>query len=431
MQHYLKNNKLWAFGIIIYLGFFILKRNSIEKKKYSMLLVGFITSLIFVFIFPLIKISLFLGINSYRYLFFFEVLTAVFIGAIIDLKNRVIELKKQYNNYKKNRKIESTHQYYFTISKSIIILLLIFLSFGSLLFPNLPSHNFQKTILSRYENEYGDVETIKFDYTKLNPDLQNIINWIKENTDNQSRILFQDSGEESDHVIGGGHNLCLVALYTNKMYANGYLSHHWYKYSNNSTFIDDMFLGLPVENASDEEIFKRLDVFNIEYIIVWSIAAKFRFNLLENNTGMIAHINSIGIFTIFKFLNASRNYMNVPYSNLIWRPSSISLTIENLQNQSILIFKMHDFPNWKVYINGTKMKKINDPYINPDNLIMIEIPSAYVNSTSLSFQIIWEVSFIENGSLLMSLCSLFGVMVYAYKDKINQFLINLKKRREK
>ncbi len=426
IEIYLKNNRIWIIGLGIFLLVSLFSSKKHELKSNLMIFIIFFLSIFFVFITPMLNIEVLIGINSMRYLTFFEVSSAILIAKIINIEDRIAEIKKIREYYRMKRE-KTIPNLYITYSKILFALAFILLMFGTLFYYNIPNKNYQASILSKYEREDGSVDYLPVDYTSLNPDIKSLIDWINNNTDNQSRILIQDSGEESGHIIGNGHNLCLLPLYTDRMYANGYLSHHWYKHSTNSTFIDDLFLGIPIGNATDEELYKRAESFNIEYIITWSSSAKNRLHLLENSTGNITNIKIIGIFTIFRIMNASRNFFNMPFSNLEWNPSTISVSLRNVNNSHIIIFKMHDFPNWEAYINNTKVKKINSYDTNPDNLIIVEIPLEYQNSQYLTLKIIWRVSGIENASLLITLITLLGIAFYPHRSALAHYVLQRRK----
>ncbi len=108
-------------------------------------------------------------------------------------------------------------------------------------FPFLPPvYSFTNAFYNTY-NVNGAPTTVPF--TGWQPEDQQLINWILANTDNQSRILMQCSGDASGDYLSGGHSLSYFAEITNRYYANGDLDHFWYLYSTNCTFLDDVLYG--------------------------------------------------------------------------------------------------------------------------------------------------------------------------------------------
>jgi hypothetical protein len=429
LSEYHRRNYLWLLCLPIIVLLIGLYKYKSKQKLNFMVLFSFYFALFMVYVVPFFNFSLFSGVNAFRYLFFFEISAAALIASIIDVEERIKEIRRVVKKIRNkintwSDKLEKQN----VIWKTTATALFIILTFGTLLPFRNPVDNFQGFVygLYRYDDPWN---TKPEDFSVMDSDLKDLVEWITDNTDNESRILIQDSGEESRHEISRGHNLCLVACYTQRYYANGYLSHDWYKYSANSTFLDDYLFGIHLNDTDNSFIYQKMETFNVEYIITWSKLANDTFNSVGNQTGNIVLIKEVGKFNIFKILNCSRNYANAQIENLIWNSNKISFNLNSNTTTNTIVFKTHDFPNWNIFVNGIKVEKSNK-ISNPDNLIMFDLPEKSLDEDKIEVEIVWKVSAIENVSVMVSICTLIGVILYYNKDQVINLITKMINRKK-
>jgi len=429
LNEYFTRNILWIIWLPIISVIFVWYLRKSKKGIDFMLAFSFYFAMVIVFLVPLLKIPIVFGVYPLRYLFFFEITASILIASVIDIEERIKEIKQVIKKikYKINTgsdRLEKEN----VILKSIAAIFLIILAFGNLLPFRNPVDNFQGFVygLYRYDNPWNPESE---DFSVMDSDLKDLVEWITGNTDNESRILFQDSGEETRHEINKGHNLGLIALYTQRYYANGHLSHDWYKYSANSTFLDDYLFGIHLNDTDNSFIYQKMETFNVEYIITWSKLANDTFNSVGNQTGNIELIKEVGKFNIFKILNCSRNYANAQIENLIWNPNKISFNLNSNTTTNTIVFKTHDFPNWNIFVNGIQVEKSNK-ISNPDNLIMFDLPEKSLDEDKIEVEIVWKVSAIENVSVMVSICTLIGVILYYNKDRVINMITKMINRKK-
>jgi hypothetical protein len=397
---------------------FIFSYKSLFNKINSIYsIIGF-SSLLLILLLPLFQISIFTGINSVRFLIFFEIYACIIIGVFCD--NMIHRIRKIFKSNSKKLFINVFQ----SKGSPVLFAFLMFILFIELI----PLYSGNLTFKNSFLNYYFDPENKPnpkaVDYSNWSPEDQELIDWITNNTDKSSRILLQNSGDEFGLIYSDGHTLGLIAQITDRYFANGDIDHFWYQNSINSTYTNDILYGKDISSYSWVEIKEYLYLYNIEYIIVWTPASYLTFYEFSIEYSDLKLIKSLEKFHIFQWKNAPRSYLHANDSNIQivsaeMAPNKIDFIIQNISVPSQIIISLHNFKNWQVYLNGSKIEKISHSL----DLIMFEIPSGLFHDVKI--EIIWQKTPVESISNCISLIFLMLLIIYPIrKFRIKRLPIN-------
>jgi len=131
----------------------------------------------------------------------------------------------------------------------------------------------------------------------LPPEGWAIINWIRENTTSQGRILIEDSSTFAGaHKYFGTHLPALLPWYTNREFIGGplpgaFIKHHF------ADFMDGVLFQKNLRNYSPSLLKAYFDTYNIKWIIAWSHTALVSF---KRQSSYITHLHTIGDFSFYQ-----------------------------------------------------------------------------------------------------------------------------------
>ena len=419
MKYYTRYNVFWVVVSGVAAIFLLIYREK-ENKPYFIPIIIIFLGYFAAYGLPSLNLTLFSGINSLRYLVFLEITAAFCFGCLINpdlIKKTIKKTKRLYNSEKDTL--------FFLYANHTLALCLIIL--GSLnLAPGTPAYQtYRGPVYQVYQFADTTYETqMELDYTSMEPELSDVIDWIKENTTKTSRILFQDSGDESGLEINGGHNLCLIALYTDRYYANGYLDHFWYKHSENSTFLADNFYGKSIQELSIDFVEDRLIVHNIEFIIVWSESGQNWFSQASEEQSSLQAVADFDKYQIYQFKNAPQTFINCSYATAEFNPSEYRFCNATLEEGTYVTFAFHDTPNWEILVDGRRIEKIEDRELNPDGFIMFLVDEE-IASEKAQIVIRWRKTGVEHLSEIISLFSVVFVALWTnakFRNKVQDVL---------
>lgn len=132
--------------------------------------------------------------------------------------------------------------------------------------------------------------------TLLPQDTRDLIGWIAANTSSQGRILVEDSGAETGHVIGG-HSLAIFPLYTEREFAGRPLPYTRAKEGVIfPEFSEGKLFNRPADGFSEEELRRLLSLYNIEWVVSWSPEG---LSALSSHPSLLAETARIGKFRVF------------------------------------------------------------------------------------------------------------------------------------
>jgi hypothetical protein len=426
MVLYLENNVYTILAILIITTFLVIK--NWKNSTVGMITLTMLLGIFFGFVIPFFHISFLLGINSMRYLAYFELAAAIIIGfyvesVILKFKN----LKRTLHS--KSRKISTDEKNLKPIKRQILIgIMIICVLYIDLTPIPLSGMTFRYPLMGEYQYRDGELIYDDLNYTQWDKEDLDLIEWIKANTTKESRILMQCSGDDSSLTVSGGHTLSYFAQITDRYYANGHLDHFWYKFSTNSTFLDENLFGTHLTSIWAQDLEKYFVIYNIEYVIVWSEVAKTIFGSIGSPNNILDEEHIQNRYNIYRYNNASKSFVynelktnqSIAITDFSMEQSQISFKLSEYQKNRTIVYSLHDFPNWQVYINSQKISKIDHEL----GLISFKIPQTY-NSTIL-IEIIWETSTIEIVSNILSIITFLGFIFfqpginYYKKKKQNQ-----------
>jgi hypothetical protein len=115
-------------------------------------------------------------------------------------------------------------------------------------------------------------------------------------------------------------------------------------------------------NMSIQFFMEQLRIFNVEYIIGYSIGLR---NFMETNQIQFEHIEEFGNYGIYRFRAFQNNLFiltdkPIGTINLIEDfPQELDYELQNVSTNTSFIISYFDFPNWHLYLNGTEISKQN------------------------------------------------------------------------
>ncbi len=123
-----------------------------------------------------------------------------------------------------------------------------------------------------------------------------MIEWIKNNTTQEGRILVENSDFESEHQYYGTHLPFLLPIWTKREYIGIY---SFYAASKDSftSYNNGILFRKPISSYSQEELFPYLELYNINWIIYWSEESK---EVFESNHQLFTPLIRIDKFNICK-----------------------------------------------------------------------------------------------------------------------------------
>jgi hypothetical protein len=141
---------------------------------------------------------------------------------------------------------------------------------------------------------------IKRDYqllTQIPPQLQGLVDWIRESTTQEGRILVENSGFESDHQYYGTHLPYLFPYLTQREYLGNYSIYTPTRDTFSSFYNSQLFLK-PISEYSPDEAMAYLNLYNIQWIICWSPEAKAFFKGLPSRFFAEEEIGRFSVYQV-------------------------------------------------------------------------------------------------------------------------------------
>jgi hypothetical protein len=124
-----------------------------------------------------------------------------------------------------------------------------------------------------------------------------MIEWIKENTAREGRILIEDAGEKwGGQKYFGGHLPALLPWYVKREFIGGpepdyFIKHHFASFINGKLFQRD------ITDFSASLLQTYFDAYNIKWIIAWSDKSKAYF---KRHASYIIYLHTIGEFSFYE-----------------------------------------------------------------------------------------------------------------------------------
>ena len=126
--------------------------------------------------------------------------------------------------------------------------------------------------------------------------IENLLTWIKKNTDNSGRILLEDSGYDTKHKYYGTHLPGLFPYYTQREFLCGPVPYPSI-FQQVASFNAGLLFRKDVESFSLNDFKKYFDLYNVKWIICWS---KKSINHIKKYPDFFIYKTVIDKFSIFE-----------------------------------------------------------------------------------------------------------------------------------
>jgi len=179
--------------------------------------------------------------------------------------------------------------------------------------------------------------------------------WIKNNTDKNSRILFEDS-MKAKH---GSYIMALAPIWTDRYFIGGpYPINDW---KGNKSSYDGIVFGKDIKNYKVEEFEYKLQEFNIKWLVVWSPDLV---NFLGKNSEIFKLLgkSSNNSLKFYEYLNAANDYLHIN-DNSSAKLEKLDVNyflifVQNASKDDTLTLKFSFLPQWHAYKDGKELKII-------------------------------------------------------------------------
>jgi len=376
-----------------------------HHRSYNIIKDMFIVSFIMLFLLVYTNFFAFTGVNGFRNLAFLEVTISIILAFGFEYLSTYLFLKKRIlRAIKQNLVIPKTSK------RTIVVLCLMAVSIIDIIPNSLNKSSFLNPLMYDAKKATGWEE-----------DEVQLMDWIESNTNLSSRILYELSGDMSKFRMSGGHNILYFAMKTNRFYSVGFSHPFIHNYHDQSNYMEGILFEKNISEYTYGELYSYSILYNFKYIICWSnisIAKFLDFTLEQGNFSLITTIQD---YYIFEIINSTNNYVISSASGniteFLYSQDEIKFVFEQSVSQdektNDLIISLHDYPNWVVYINGSREPKVK----NTHGLIQISL-SRY-NSIRFNILIKWELTNVELISNFTSIASIvFVILVYRKPKKI-------------
>jgi len=214
---------------------------------------------------------------------------------------------------------------------------------------------------------------------ELDDDVQNVFNWIKNETDNSFRVLLEGSGHLTVNQWRWIH-LAIAPMYTNQTtyFFAGPYPYFGQIYVGHLMPSEGHILGkkLPIPIAEFEQALKN---YNVKYLVVWSSSFKdFLSNLSSNPEAPDTHfglVEEVGRFSIYEYLDCPRSYIiqnNDILSSEVTQfdEMQIIVHVDVLKPTNVTISSTY-FPLWQACVDGRQTN-----IFSSNDFISVRIPES-------------------------------------------------------
>ncbi|MBI5375530.1 MAG: hypothetical protein HZA77_08850 [Candidatus Schekmanbacteria bacterium] len=165
----------------------------------------------------------------------------------------------------------------------------------------LPSHRNERIIkydrLSLAGNNGVEYSFEELPHNDIPPAAFELIDWIKNNTTNEGRIMLEDSCWQSRHAYWGSHIPGMFPQLTGREFIGGpipqyFMIHHY------ASFQEGFFCGKYLEKYNEEELMKKIDQYNIKWIICFTPYSRDYFSKFNDNIFLLDRVEKFYIYEV-------------------------------------------------------------------------------------------------------------------------------------
>jgi len=204
--------------------------------------------------------------------------------------------------------------------------------------------------------------------TQLRPELTAIVEWVKQETPAEARVLFEESGDETGFVYDGMYLSSFIPHWTGRELIGGPINlyndrHHFAEFHSGQLFKKD------IQTLSDDEIRNYFRLYNIGAVVAFHPASIQR---LQSVPGLVTLERRIGPVYLMR--------VNQPLSWFLQGEGKVKASLNRLKVSEVkgneVILKYH----WAEGLIGTPVVKIVPVKIGDDPIPFIKVidpPAAF------------------------------------------------------
>lgn len=196
--------------------------------------------------------------------------------------------------------------------------------------------------------------------------LEELVQWLKDNTDPNGRVLIENSDFATGHQYYGTHMSYLFPLLTGREFLGNY-SPYTPTPDQFSSFADGLLFGRDVAGFSADELWRYIELYNIRWVIVWSEGSKSLFSGAPERFLLSKKIEDFHVYTARRngtfFLKGS--------GKITARPSRIELSNVQPEDDTVIISY-----HWSRYFRATPEVPVEPTlfYQDPVGFITLKNP---------------------------------------------------------
>jgi hypothetical protein len=197
--------------------------------------------------------------------------------------------------------------------------------------------------------------------TQLRPELTAIVEWIKQETPAEARVLFEESGDETGFVYDGMYLSSFIPHWTHRELIGGPINlyndrHHFAEFHSGKLFKKD------IQTLSDDEIRNYFRLYNIGAVVAFHPASIQR---LQSVPGLVTLERRVGPVHLMR--------VNQPLSWFLQGEGRVKASLNRLEASEVkgneVILKYH----WAEGLIGTPAVKIVPVKIGDDPIPFIKV----------------------------------------------------------
>lgn len=237
-------------------------------------------------------------------------------------------------------------------------------------------------------------------------EVMELFDFLEKNTTKDARIIVEDSRWGKL----GGNIMTLLALFTDKFFVGGL--HQGVFIEGDTWFVDGVIFGKSIAEYSEDELAKKLEKYNVKWIVVWTNKSKSFLSSLPKFKKI--YETSHGLFQVYEYSNLLPSYIYIENGNAslkILNDDKIIVDLFNVAEGMKIVLKFRYEKYWHAFYDGKEI-----PIEKCEVLMCMRTPASGTYSLTLSYQ---EGNLLKAGKLI-SLISLISLFFYLLKTSFIQ-----------
>jgi hypothetical protein len=243
--------------------------------------------------------------------------------------------------------------------------------------------------------------SLKFDHGVFRntpkEDVIEMFNFLKYNTNNNARILVEDSHWGKL----GGNIMAMGAYYTDRLFVGG--MHQGVMLPGDTWAVDGIFFGKNITDYKINELKNKLDDYNVGWIVAWTPITRQYIDSYPQTFRVINETSS-KLFKIYAYLDSPMSYVKINNKEMnanLYKLTndSIVIYVNNASEKNSLILKFRYEKDWHAYVDGKEIPIKTDGILmqidlpkNGDYIIMLKYEEAFLVMIAKYISIILFVS---------------------------------------